>query len=800
MTANTAAAAASGRINTGNPFPGLRAFEPDESSLFFGRDEQCDDLLTRLGRRRLVAVVGTSGSGKSSLVRAGLLPALDRGYMPSAGSSWQIAIFRPGSDPLDNLARALAARRRAGDAVAGESVAAIRAQLDASSLGLVAAAQSMLADSDDSLLIVADQFEEIFRFSEIAQQPDAPEQAAACVDLLINATKQDEVPVYVVITMRSDYLGDCAQFTGFPEALNDSQFLVPKMTRAQIRAAIESPIAVRGGRISPRLVQRLLHDIEHIAPPAGSSRRRADQQYQDQLPLLQHALMRLWEVSRTEREAGEPIDLPHYERPPVETLRYALDRHAEEVYNELPTEAHRHVARSIFQRLTDRDAENREVRRPTPLAELTKVALRQSTADGAASARLVDDVIKTFSADGRAFVLVNPQQDVDISHESFIRQWERLKGWVEEEHRSGRIYAKLADTASQWSERRASLYRGPELAEARRWWQQETPNEAWAARYGSRFEVTERFLNRSVRSRMVNRGLLIGNGAILLAAFISIPLLVARSARIAEDAALEVRTAALAREQATQARLDADVKAEELRSRAAELEAKNQENQGNSAEAQRLRAEAEALRLKAKLAEDAAKSRPVLTPTELGELERLRKQEDAWKATEAELRRALQAKPDGPAGGQTQTLSSADRADLERLRKAETSWEQERTQLQQRSAGANDPMPIVNTVIAFAAAYSSKDLAGLTRVFPTIDPQPYQSAFSSFATLEWRFLSIDVSMNGNEAAATTRVRIARTPLGGRPTPPVDESTRRFALRRAQQGWTIVGLETAAAAR
>ena len=93
---------------SGNPFPGLRPFEPHESSLFFGRDDQCDDLLTRLGRRRLVAVVGMSGSGKSSLVRAGLLPALDRGYLPSAGSSWHIAIFRPGSDPVANLTRGLA--------------------------------------------------------------------------------------------------------------------------------------------------------------------------------------------------------------------------------------------------------------------------------------------------------------------------------------------------------------------------------------------------------------------------------------------------------------------------------------------------------------------------------------------------------------------------------------------------------------------------------------------------------------------------------------------------------------------
>src|SRR5688572_6846933 len=125
----------------GNPFPGLRPFEPHESSLFFGRDEQCDDLLTRLGRRRLVAVVGMSGSGKSSLVRAGLLPALDRGYLPTAGSSWHMAIFRPGSDPVANLARGLAGRRLADGATAQEDADEIRRHLDASSLGLAAAAR-----------------------------------------------------------------------------------------------------------------------------------------------------------------------------------------------------------------------------------------------------------------------------------------------------------------------------------------------------------------------------------------------------------------------------------------------------------------------------------------------------------------------------------------------------------------------------------------------------------------------------------------------------------------------------------
>ncbi len=184
----------SARVHQGNPFPGLRPFEPHESTLFFGREDQCDDLLTRLGRRRLVAVVGMSGSGKSSLVRAGLLPALDRGYLPSAGSSWHIAIFRPGSDPVANLTRGLAERRLPGGGAAGESPDEIRALLDASSLGLAAVARRLLQDTGDSLLVVADQFEELFRFGRIAKSDGAVERAAACVDLLLNASLQEEIP------------------------------------------------------------------------------------------------------------------------------------------------------------------------------------------------------------------------------------------------------------------------------------------------------------------------------------------------------------------------------------------------------------------------------------------------------------------------------------------------------------------------------------------------------------------------------------------------------------------------------
>jgi hypothetical protein len=421
---------------------------------------------------------------------------------------------------------------------------------------------------------------------------------------------------------------------------------------------------------------------------------------------------------------------------------------------------------------------------------------------------MVTDVISAFSAEGRAFVVVNAQQDVDISHESFIRQWERLRGWVDEENRSGRIYAKLADTAARWSRGDASLYRGPELAEARRWWEQETPTEAWADRYGSGFELAERFLSKSTRARRLTRGLMFAYIALLVVAAVAIVFFMNASrreairaeeqARRAEEAALEARNAAVARNEAIASADEARKASQSLEARAAILEGQIKAQggtTGDSAEVQKLRAEADALRRQAQVSEAQAKNLQVLTPTELseldrlrkqqGELDRLRKQEAAWKSTEADLRRRLQE----------QGLTNAERTDLDRLRKAEAGWEQERAQLQQQAAAGRDQSAVRSVLDAFGAAYRAKDLAAMTKVFPSIDVSPYQSAFASFAKLDWQYLMTDISINGNEATATARVRITRTPLQGRSAPPVDETTRRFTLRRSPQGWTIVALAT-----
>src|SRR5437764_3040682 len=340
-----------------NPFPGLRPFETDEYLLFFGQDGQADELIARLQRSRFLAVVGTSGSGKSSLIRAGLMPALRGGMMAEAGSGWRIAVMRPGGDPIGNLASELVKQEVLPEAGAGlpahEAEALIDATLRGGSLGIVDVARQGRLSSAEKLLVVVDQFEELFRFRAARESTSNADEASAFVKLLLEASRQRELPIYIVLTMRSDFLGDCAQFQGLPEAINEGQYLIPRMTRDQRAEAITGPIAVCGGQITQRLVNRLLNDT-------GDN--------PDLLPILQHALMRMWENWAGDHADGEPVDLRHYEA--IGTMSDALSRHADEAWGELTDERSRRVAERVFKALTEKGEDNREVRRPTVLGEL----------------------------------------------------------------------------------------------------------------------------------------------------------------------------------------------------------------------------------------------------------------------------------------------------------------------------------------------------------------------------------------------------------------------------------------------
>ena len=464
-----------------NPFPGLRPFEPDEDHLFFGREKEIDELLRRLRSTRFLSVVGTSGSGKSSLVRSGLIPSLYSGFMVSAGSSWRVAIFRPGEDPIGHLASSLDQSGVLGtDDTAGEHTSRefLEATLRRGSLGIVDAVRFARIPHVDNLLVVVDQFEELFRFRRSRQIDNSRDEAITFVNLLLEAAKQSALPIYVVVTMRSDFIGDCIEYPGLPDAVNNGQYLVPRMSRDQVRLAITGPVAVGGGEIAPRLVRRLLNDL-------GDD--------QDQLPVLQHALRRTWDYWDRHHQQGEPIDIEAYDA--IGTLRNALSQHAEEAYQETQGDRGRQICERMFKALTDTFSDSRGVRRPTSIHELAEIC-------EATDAEVID-VVEIFRRPDRSFLMppstvpLGPRSIVDISHESLMRRWTRLVEWAEQDRQSAALYMRLSQAARWHEEGSGDLWRDPQLALGLQWKRANHPTPAWGRRHDDGFDRAMAFLDRS---------------------------------------------------------------------------------------------------------------------------------------------------------------------------------------------------------------------------------------------------------------------------------------------------------------
>lgn len=461
-----------------NPFPGLRAFQTAEADVFFGRQRQVDELLALLDRVPLVAVSGASGCGKSSLVLAGVLRALEqRAAAGGDAPRWRAVTLRPGDAPIDNLARPLAAALPAAGSAAEASRAALLAgRLRLGAAALAEAVQSARLPEGEKVLVVVDQFEELFRYRRMT---DADE-SAAFVKLLVHAAENPHSPVSVIITLRSDALGDCADYRDLPEAVSRGLFLVPRLTREQRKQAIVGPVERRRFTIAPRLVQRVLNDVSDAF---------------DDLPVMQHALSRTW-VRWAQASAGaRAVDIEDYEA--VGGAAHALAQHADQAYASLPgLEA---VVERVFRALTERvSGAGSEVRRPLHFALLCKVV--------GAGADEVAAVVDRYRRADTSFLLPAPGKPrdadpIDISHESLIRGWPRLTAWADQEAQSAQMYRRLAASAELHAAGREDLWRGAALQYALDWRTAQRPNADWAALYQGGFEQAMAFLDEAAAAR-----------------------------------------------------------------------------------------------------------------------------------------------------------------------------------------------------------------------------------------------------------------------------------------------------------
>jgi energy-coupling factor transporter ATP-binding protein EcfA2 len=456
------------------PFPGLRPFSERDARFYFGRENQRDECLQRLQEHRFLAVIGASGAGKSSLVRAGLLPALSQGLLKGADENWEHVVFRPGPDPMAALARAL------GKLDAGVMNAAdVEQELRSSSRGLArAVARLNGAAPARQVLVVVDQFEELFR---LGKERYAPEQwraeRAAFIKTVLGARTSSEASVYVVITMRTDFLDQCSHFLGLTDALNSGQFLVPELTREQLEHAITRPIERARGEISRAVVRRVLSEATQVP---------------DSLPVVQHALMRTWQRARDEGSAT--ITLDHYQA--VGGLVGALDDHGNELLKRLDPKGSddgmQRAVKLLFQRITLTNADDKVTRSPTSFGTLVRLAQASGVPRAESVLRAVVDV---FRANDCRFLMppedeaVDVDTEIDISHEAVFRNWRLLSGagdnpgWIAREHRDGRAYCRLAEAARVKRRGEGQLLTEELLALTEAWWASRRPTAEWASRY-----------------------------------------------------------------------------------------------------------------------------------------------------------------------------------------------------------------------------------------------------------------------------------------------------------------------------
>ena len=483
-----------------SPYPGLRPFREEEHPFFFGRYEHTTALYRLLDRGRLLAVLGGSGSGKSSLVQAGLLPLLGEEKRPDGAPRWAIVSLRPGTHPINRLATALLK-------VAGgrnETNPRVASGLRRSSHGL-AEEVGRLLPADREVLVLVDQFEELFRYADARSAEETSDrdpgvarlaqddESRRFVEVLLTASTLVESRVRVILTMRSDFLGDCARYRGLAEAVSANQYLTPRLDRDQQTEAIVGPLLRHAGRLDPdvlELSETQPKDWSDLIEPQLVEQLKNDAgDDPDQLPVLQHALLRCWEEA-----SGGRLTLARYRS--LGGWGVILSNHADRIMESCGKDRAGVVER-IFRALTDRDRAGRAIRRPRTIAQLVA-----ETGDKEKDIRAV---ISRFSAPDCSFLVppLPPDELVDIGHEALIRQWREIAdpgtGWLQREFRDGLIWKSLLIQAEAHEKNPTNVLPPAATEERQRWLLQHS--QSWAERYGGRWPLVDGLVRASIRAR-----------------------------------------------------------------------------------------------------------------------------------------------------------------------------------------------------------------------------------------------------------------------------------------------------------
>lgn len=462
-----------------NPFPGLRPFAYSDRGFFFGRDIPVSQITEKLNNNGIVTIIGTSGSGKSSLINAGIIPAMLKNGIDGGDTQCRVVSLKPGNAPFDNLSRALIAsgKDRNSNSDKGEQPEEISRILRNNVNGLADALSRTKTGGKEKVLLVIDQFEDLFRYRYSRNNSILIHEHDSFIRLLVEARSQTTIPVYIIVSIQSDFIGDFQHFHEFGSLINESSYILPQMTRDDIKEAIHRPAALAGIDIDPRLEAHLFNELRNRT---------------DSLPLLQHLLNRMFEFRKSHDNFDQPISFEDYEG--VGTIDNAVSRHADEAFMSLSDNG-RLVCEHMFKVLTEKGVDNREFANPSRVADIASI-IRVRVAD-------VIEIADKFRQPDHLFlqpgndVRLNSDTVIDLAHESLIRLWRRLRGWAEEEADSVVMYKHLAEASRFYQMGKGPLLTTPELQLALNWYEKNDPSFQWAQRYNRAFERTVQFLRKS---------------------------------------------------------------------------------------------------------------------------------------------------------------------------------------------------------------------------------------------------------------------------------------------------------------
>lgn len=412
------------------PYPSLLSFTTQQRRFFFGRDDECKKLLERVDKESFTAVIGASGSGKSSLVQAGLLPMLKQ--------NWRTLSFVPGPQPIRALAEQLTTLFPSE--VRLQIADDLEQRLFSRTDGLSKSVSAVLVDRSDitTLLLVVDQFEELFtQVLGLSNEKQYVQQAF--IANLANVVHTLRGKVRIVITLRADYIRHCLDFADLRALLETNQLLLGPMSEVALREAIVKPAQVVGAMFEKGLVERIVNDMRN-QPSA--------------LPLLQTALAQLW-------QKRQGVWLTHEVYEGFGGITGAIDQRAETVYSQLNL-SQQQLARNLFVRLVTLSDDTSDTRRRMRHDELNFVG---------ATSEEVEQLIGILShRDVR--LIATDAETVELAHEALITQWGRLHTWLEENRAALRTHRRLTEAAYEWQshdQEESYLYSGVRLVQALEW-------------------------------------------------------------------------------------------------------------------------------------------------------------------------------------------------------------------------------------------------------------------------------------------------------------------------------------------